>query len=255
MTGRLAGKNIIVTGGAQGLGYAIAKLLAAQGACVGVIDIDRARAEEAGRRLEGEGVKAIGLGADVAEWASVSGAIRSLENAFGDIDGLVNNAGVAELGSVHETQEQAWRRVIDVNVNGVFFASKAVLPGMLDRRRGSIVNIASVSGLVGIRNMAAYCASKGAVVSLTRQMAVDYAAFGIRVNAIAPGTISSTGMGRTLLRSDVTPEAQARRLAKYPIGRYATEEEIANGVLFMLSDEASFATGSIFTIDGGMTAL
>jgi NAD(P)-dependent dehydrogenase (short-subunit alcohol dehydrogenase family) len=255
MTGRVAGKTIIVTGGAGGLGLAITRLIAKEGAAVGVIDIDGECAVEAAKGLTDESVNAMGVGADVADGDAISRAIRQIEEMLGPIHGLVNNAGVAALGSVHETEEQSWRRLMDINVNGVFLTCKAVLPSMVARGHGVIVNIASIAGLVGIPNMAAYCASKGAIISLTRQMAVDYAKSGVRVNAIAPGTIASTEMGQRLLQSDVTPEAQARRLAKYPMGRYGTVDQIAQAALFLLSDEASFATGSVLTVDGGMTAL
>lgn len=255
MTGRVSGKTIIVTGGAGGLGRAISQLLAAEGAAVGVIDIDGAGAENVARSLTAAGAKSIGLEADASDWRAISDAARQVEAALGDIDGLVNNAGVAELGSVHDADEQSWLRILNVNVCGVVSASKAVLPRMLERRCGVILNVASIAGLVGIRNMAAYCASKGAVLSLTRQMAVDYAPFGIRVNAISPGTIASTEMGQRLLGSDASPEARSRRLARYPMGRYATAEEIAQSALFMLTDEASFATGSNLTLDGGLTAV
>lgn len=255
MTGRVAKKTILVTGGAGGLGLAITQLAAKEGAAVGVIDIDGVRAAEAAKRLTEQGMSAIGVSADVADGYAISLAVRRVEELLGPIHGLVNNAGVAALGSVHQTDERSWRRIMDVNVNGVFLACKAVLPGMLARSHGTIVNVASVAGLVGIHNMAAYCASKGAVISLTRQLAVDYARSGIRANVIAPGTISSTDMGKSLLQSDDTPEAQARRLAKYPMGRYATADEVAQAAIFLLSDEASFANGSVLTIDGGMTAL
>jgi NAD(P)-dependent dehydrogenase (short-subunit alcohol dehydrogenase family) len=255
MTGRFSGKTIIVTGGAGGLGRAVSYALAKEGAAVGIIDIDGAAAENAARSFAADGLRSIGLQADVSDWGPVSDAVRQVGEALGDIDGLVNNAGIAELGSVHDADEVCWRQIIDVNVYGVVLASKAVLPGMLERRRGAILNIASVAGLVGIQNMAAYCASKGAVLSLTRQMAVDYAPSGIRVNAISPGTIGSTEMGQSLLGSDASAEARARRLARYPMGRYAMTDEIVHAALFMLSDEASFATGSNLILDGGLTAV
>jgi NAD(P)-dependent dehydrogenase (short-subunit alcohol dehydrogenase family) len=255
MTGRVSGKTIIVTGGGAGLGRAISQLLAGEGAAVGVIDVDAERAEDAARSLTAIGARSIGLEADVSDWRAISNTARRVREALGEIDGLVNNAGVAELGSVHDADEHSWRRIMDVNVCGVVLASKAVLPGMLERRRGVILNVASIAGLVGIHNMAAYCASKGAVLSLTRQMAVDYAPFGIRVNAISPGTISSTEMGKSLLGGDASPDARSRRLARYPMGRYAAADEIARAALFMLSDEAEFATGSNLVLDGGLTAI
>ncbi|CAJ0883382.1 dihydroanticapsin dehydrogenase [freshwater sediment metagenome] len=255
MTGRVFGKTIIVTGGAGGLGHAISRLLAAEGAAVGVIDVDGEGAEGVAQSLTRDGARSIGLSADVSDWRGISSAARQIEKKLGDIDGLVNNAGLAALGSVHDADEESWRRIMNVNVCGVVLASKAVLPGMMERRRGVILNIASIAGLVGIQNMAAYCASKGAVLSLTRQMAVDYAPYKIRVNAISPGTIGSTEMGQRLLSGDASPEARSRRLARYPMGRYATADEIAQAALFMLSDEAEFATGSNLTLDGGLTAV
>ncbi len=245
----------MVTGGAGGLGHAISRSLAAEGAAVGVIDVDRAGAEDVSQFLTRDGARSIGLHADVSDWRGISDAVRQIEEKLGDIDGLVNNAGLAALGSVHDADEESWRRIMNVNVCGVVLASKAVLPGMMTRRRGVILNIASIAGLVGIQNMAAYCASKGAILSLTRQMAADYAPYKIRVNAISPGTIAATEMGQRLLGGDVDPEARSRRLARYPMGRYATADEIAQAALFMLSDEAEFATGSNLTLDGGLTAV
>ena len=142
-----------------------------------------------------------------------------------------------------------------MNVTGTFFASRAVLPEMIAAKRGAIVNVGSVAGLVGIPGMAAYCAAKGAIVNLTRQMAAEYAKHGIRVNCVCPGTVGVTAMGRQLLGSDTSDEAMAKRLAKYPIGRFGKPEEIAEAVTFLLSDAASFCVGSIFAVDGGMTAI
>jgi NAD(P)-dependent dehydrogenase (short-subunit alcohol dehydrogenase family) len=255
MSRRFVGRTILVTGGASGIGFATARRLALEGAAVAIFDRDATRLEQAAAALRGLAPKGFSGTADVQDFAALSRALAEVEAALGPIDGLVNNAGVAGLGSVHELDEAEWARIIGINVTGVFLAAKAVLPGMMQRKRGVIVNVASIAGLVGIPAMAAYCASKGAVTNLTRQMAVDYAKWGIRVNAVAPGTVDDTAMGAMLLASDQDEEARARRLSKYPLGRFGRAEEIAEVLLFLLSDEASFVTGTIMTADGGMTAI
>lgn len=253
MADRLQGHAIAITGGAAGIGFAVAEAAAREGAKVAVIDVDAASAKRAAGAL-GAG-RAAGFAADVTDAAGIAAALAAAEQAVGPLTGLVNNAGIAGFGSVHDADPGAWSRILAVNVTGTFLASKAALAGMLARRKGAIVNFGSVAGMVGIPGMAAYCAAKGAIVNLTRQMAADYSGKGVRVNAVCPGTVASTGMGQQLLGSDSSPEAQARRLSRYPIGRFANPEEIAAAVVFLLSDEAAFVSGAAFAVDGGMTAI
>jgi NAD(P)-dependent dehydrogenase (short-subunit alcohol dehydrogenase family) len=164
---------------------------------------------------------------------------------------LVNNAGIAEFASLEESSHASFQRIMTVNVTGTFLCSKAALP-LLKKSGGSIVNIASIAGIVGIPRMPAYCASKAAVIGLTRQMAVDYAGHGIRVNCVCPGRIAGTELDRWIIEQD-SEEATRAKLAKYPLGRFGKAEEIAETVLFLTSAEAAFITGTALTVDGGMT--
>jgi NAD(P)-dependent dehydrogenase (short-subunit alcohol dehydrogenase family) len=255
MTDRLAGRNAIVTGGAAGIGFAIASAFAREGANVALLDVDAGRAATSAQTLAATGATAVGLGASVTDEAAVADAVDAARAALGSIDILVNNAGIAVFGRVDTTSLVDWERVMAVNVTGTFLVSRAVLPIMLAAGRGAIVNLGSVAGLVGIGGMAAYCAAKGAVVNLTRQMSADFAGKGIRVNCVCPGTVGTTDLGRQLLGTDTSPEASARRLAKYPIGRLGEPQEIAEAVVFLASDEASFVTGAAFAVDGGMTSI
>jgi NAD(P)-dependent dehydrogenase (short-subunit alcohol dehydrogenase family) len=249
-----SGKVAIVTGGGSGIGQATAVRFAAEGASVGVLDLVPEAAEQTVAMIDKEGGVARALAADVSDAAQVAGAVDALAAEHGRIDVLYNNAGVDSRGSVAVAEEADWDRCFAVNVKGTFLTSRAALKHMGEG--GSIVNQASVAGLVGVMNFAAYCAAKGAVIALTRSMAVDLAARRIRVNVICPGTVFTPLMEPMLVaRGEGDMElGLARTLVKYPIGRLGDPEDIARVALFLASDEAAFMTGSVVAADGGMTA-
>jgi 2-keto-3-deoxy-L-fuconate dehydrogenase len=228
------GKRALVTGAGSGIGAAVARRLAADGAEVIVADLaPHAIADELGAQA---------LVLDVRDEDQVAPAMTEL-------DVLVNVAGIGSTTNAPETTLDVWESVFAVNARGTFLCCKHAIPGMAARGGGSIVNIASVAALIGLRNRAAYCASKGAVVSLTRALAVDHVADGIRVNAVAPGTVDSPWVRR--LVEDVGESLDALR-ARQPLGRLGTPEEIADAVAYLAA--AEFVTGSVLVIDGGLTA-
>ncbi len=248
---RLAGKVCIVTGGASGIGRATCLLFAAEGAKVVVADKSREAALSVAREA---GEAAIAILADVSDSQSVRAMLNQTVDHFGRLDVLVNNAGYGIPGSVVETDEADWDALMAVNLNGVFYGCKYAIPIMREHGGGVIVNTASVVATVGIRDRAAYCASKGAVAALTRAMALDHVSEGIRVNCVAPGTVDSPYFRQILAKSD-HPVALRRELeARQAMNRLGRPEEIADAILYLASDESSFVTGSMLTVDGGMSA-
>lgn len=243
---RLDGLLALVTGGARGIGEATSRALTGAGAAVTIVDIDRDRAEALARQLPG----ASSLVVDITDEAALGKALASLER----LDILVNNAGVGLVGSIEETSAADFRRLYQVNVEGLFLVTKACLPALL-AAQGTVINVGSVAGLVGIKRRFAYCATKGAVIALTREMAIDYAGR-LRVNCVAPGTVN-TPFVEAYLEKNHKHEKDAVReqlKARHPMNRLAEPDEIAQMIVYLASPAAAFVTGSVMTIDGGLTA-
>ncbi len=256
MTGKLSGKVAVITGAGSGIGRAAAELFAREGAEVALVDLNAQAAAAAAGQITDAGGRALAVGADVADTAQVDLAFRQISGEFGRIDVLYNNAGVNSAGSVVDATDEDWDRCFAVNAKGTFLCSRAAGRLMVAAGGGSIVNQGSVAAVVGIANFASYCASKGAVVALTRSMSVDLAPRNVRVNVICPGTVY-TPLMEPMLRARGNGDLAAglaMTTAKYPIGRLGTPAEIAAVALFLASDDSSFLTGSVITADGGMTS-
>ncbi len=243
---RLDGKVALVTGGASGIGEATSRVFSAAGAQALILDIDRERAEALAAELPG----ARALVCDITDEAQVKATFARIER----LDVLFNNAGIGLVGSVEETEAEDFRRLLRVNVEGMYLVSRYALP-LLKASHGSIVNMGSVAGLIGVKRRFAYCATKGAVVAMTRQLAVDYPQE-IRVNCICPGTVDTPFVEAYLekFHKHEKDKVRAELNQRQPIGRLGRPEEIAHLALYLCSQEAGFVTGSVVTIDGGWTA-
>ena len=245
---RLEGKRAIVTGAGRGFGAEIAELFARQGARVVASDIDGASADATARRIVEAGGEGLGLQADVTSALDAERLTEAAVERFGGLDVLVNNAGIASAGTICEVAEQDWDRVMAINVTGTYLCSRYAVARMARSGGGSIVCIASASGVIGQQGQVAYNVSKHAVIGLVRCMALDHAAEGIRVNAVCPGTM------RTPMLDALSAEQLAALEAMHPLGRIGDPAEIAQAVLHLAGDESSFTTGAVFLVDGGLTA-
>lgn len=256
MAGRLDGKVAFITGAGSGIGRAAAEIFAAEGAAVAVVDLVSEAAEETAAKIQANGGRAVPVRADVSASGDVEAAVATAVAELGRLDVLYNNAGIAVGGSVVDATEDEWDRCFAVNVRSIFLCSKAAVPHLEAAGTGAIVNQASVAGLVAVENAAAYCAAKGAVISLTRNMAIDLAPRGIRVNVICPGTVLTPLIESLIVKrgGGDREKGMAMTVAKYPVGRLGTPEEIARVALFLGSEDSSFMTGAVITADGGMTA-
>lgn len=247
---RLADKVALVTGSGSGIGRAIAERFAREGARVIVNDLHRDRAEETVQRIAAANGEALAIQADVTQSAAVQAMVEQGIAAFGRIDILVNNAGASQGDDILTFDEATWDWNLAVVLKSAYLCSRAVLPRMIERRSGAIVNISSVNGIAGLGEEA-YSAAKAGMNVLTKNMAVKYGRFGIRVNAICPGTIRTPIWGPRLEKDPLIFE----KLAKwYPLGRVGEPEDIANAALFLASDEASWITGAVLIVDGGLLA-
>ncbi len=255
MSGKLAGKVVIVTGAAMGIGKATAVAAAKEGAIVAVCDINEVEGRKTVDEVKGSGGKAEFYSLDVSNESQIKDAFSRIEKELGDIYGLVNNAGIAGVSKqTHEITLEEWNKVISINVNGVFLCTKYAVPSMIRNQSGSIVNLSSIYGLVGAQDAPPYHASKGAVRLMTKTDALFYAKYNVRVNSVHPGFID-TPMVSGFAESTGNREATYEALKKlHPLGRLGKPEEIASVIIFLLSDDSSFMTGSEVVVDGGYTA-
>lgn len=244
---RLKGKVVVVTGAGSGIGKACALHLAGEGADIVVNDIDAVTARATAEEVKATGARAIDVKADVTRLAEVRAMYRTAESAFGKINVLVNNAGIRYMSSIANGTLEEWNHTIDVNLTGKYLCLQQIVPAFLRQGGGKIVNIASVSGLVGYSNRSAYCASKAGVLGLTRAAAAEFGALNIQVNAVAPG-FSVTPL------TDYPPDIVAKMVERVPAGRRATSADTARAVAFLASADSDYVTGATLVVDGGMTS-
>jgi NAD(P)-dependent dehydrogenase (short-subunit alcohol dehydrogenase family) len=251
VTKQFEGKVVLVTGGAQGIGRATAIRFAEAGASVAVCDVQEDEGRETVSRIEAAGGRALFVRCDVTSAADCQAAVSRAVEAFGGIDVLINNAGITRRADVVRTTEEEWDAVMAVNVKSMFLMSKYAVPQLIERGGGAIVNTASGWGIVGGANAVSYCASKGAVVLLTKAMACDHGKDNIRVNCVCPGDTDTPMLRNEARQLGLQEEALVEEGRNRPLGRVGRPEEVADAVLYLASDTASFVTGTSLVVDGG----
>jgi NAD(P)-dependent dehydrogenase (short-subunit alcohol dehydrogenase family) len=252
MSERLKGKVGIVTGAGSGIGRACAVALAKEGASVTLVGRRTDRIEAVAREI---GDRTLAVAGDVTKAADLHRVLHKTASHFGAINFLLNNAGILQIGNAEQIAEEQWDRVFNVNVRAVWLLSRAVLPHMRNAGGGSIINIASTLGIVGARNRAAYAASKGAVILLTKSMAVDHGHENIRVNAICPSFVESELTATVLAQVPDAAAARRERTAAHPLGRLGQPEDVAGLAVYLAGDESSWVTGAVLPVDGGYLAV
>lgn len=252
---RLRGRSVLVTGATSGIGAAIAEACAAEGAAVLLSGRSAERAQLVLGKIGAAGGKAEFVAGDISESGVAEHLVDAAIGRFGRLDGVVNNAGIVFRHTVETATDEEWRKLMAVNVTGVFYLNRAAVRAMKQRGGGAIVNVGSDWSLVGGRNSLAYCASKGAVAQMTRAMALDHAMDKIRVNCVCPGDVDTPMLASGIARRGLTQVEGLKQLGgNVPMGRVARPEEIAKAVVFLLSDDASYMTGAMLSVDGGSTA-
>jgi NAD(P)-dependent dehydrogenase (short-subunit alcohol dehydrogenase family) len=245
-------KVALITGSGSGIGKTTAIVFANKGAKVVVNDVNAENGNQTVGEIKRNDGDAIFVKADVSKSNECKKMIRAAIKEYGRIDVLFNNAGIAKGVPIHKTTKQEWDKIIDTNLTGVFLASKYAIPWMIKQKKGTIINMASISGLMGSANLAAYCASKGGVISLTKAMACDLGKYNIRVNCICPSHTLTPPVKSTIER---LPKPTVEYiLSRYPLGRFGSPEDVASVALFLASDESAYMTGSAIVVDGGATS-
>jgi NAD(P)-dependent dehydrogenase (short-subunit alcohol dehydrogenase family) len=246
-------QRVLVTGAAKGIGRAVAEAFAAEGAALVLMDVDGAGLAEVGSALAGKASRIETVIGSVAKASDCEAAAALAQSALGGLDVLSHNAGIQRYGTVETTPEEVWDEVFDVNLKGAYLMSKAVMP-MLRASRGSVVHMASVQGFISQSGVAAYAAAKHGLIGLVRSMAVDYAPLGVRVNGVAPGSVDTPMLRSSVSLADDPEAVWAEIRNMHPLGRAGNASEVANAVVFLASEKASFITGDILRVDGALTA-